>query len=136
MRSAGLDVELDDRVGAGDLPTTTGLTAYRVIQEALTNAGKYGLGTARVVLQEDGAMLHIEVSNQVAAPAAATAPAGAPGREGATGHAGGPQATGQMTGHGLIGMRERVAAAGGTISVTSGAVFQIRVDLPLHRVTR
>jgi signal transduction histidine kinase len=33
-------------------------------------------------------------------------------------------------------MRERVAAAGGTMTVTSDAVFQIRVDLPLHRVTR
>ena len=43
-------VELDDRVGVRDLPTTTGLTAYRVIQEALTNAGRYGTGTVRVVL--------------------------------------------------------------------------------------
>jgi signal transduction histidine kinase len=130
MRSAGLDVELDDRMGARDLPTTTGLTAYRVIQEALTNAGKYGLGTARVVLEENGAMLDIEVSNPVAAHA------GVPRRAGATGQAGGPDASGQITGHGLIGMRERVAAAGGTMTVTSDAVFQIRVDLPLHRVTR
>jgi signal transduction histidine kinase len=117
MRSAGLDVELDDRVGARDLPTTIGLTAYRVIQEALTNAGRYGTGTARVLILEDGPMLHVEVSNPSASP---------------TGK-GSPDVT---TGHGLIGMRERVAAAGGTMTVTPGAVFGIRVDLPLERVNR
>ena len=44
---------------------------------------------------------------------------------------------GQTTGHGLIGMRERVAAAGGTITVTSGAVFQSVSTSPCEpRVTR
>ena len=113
MRSAGLDVELDDAVGPRDLPTTVSLTTYRVIQEGLTNAGKYGTGTARVVLRQDGPTLHVEVSNPVASPA------------------GGPGSPAQTTGNGLIGMRERVAAAGGTITVTSGAVFHVRVDLPL-----
>lgn len=118
MRSAGLDVELDDTVGPRDLPTAVSLTANRVIQEGLTNAGKYGTGTARVVLREDGPTLHVEVSNPVASPT------------------GGPGSPAETTGHGLIGMRERVAAAGGTIIVTSGAEFHVRVDLPLERVPR
>ena len=61
--------------------------------------------------------LHVEVINPVASPP------------------GGPGSPAQTTGHGLIGMRERVAAAGGTITVTTGAVFHIRIDLPLERVT-
>jgi signal transduction histidine kinase len=118
MRSAGLDVELDDRVGARDLPTTIGLTAYRVVQESLTNAGKYGTGTARVVILDEGQTLHVEVSNPVADPS------------------GGAGAPGAATGHGLIGMRERVAAAGGTLTVTVGARFHVRADLPLERGLR
>ena len=118
MRSAGLDVELDDRLGVRDLPPTIGLTAYRVVQEALTNAGKYGTGTARVVFLDDEQTLHVEVSNPVAVPS------------------GSADATGGATGHGLIGMRERVAAAGGTLTVSAGARFHVRADLPLERGTR
>jgi signal transduction histidine kinase len=89
-----------------------------VIQEALTNAGRYGTGTARVLIRQDGPMLHVEVSNPSASP---------------TSGEGSPDIT---TGHGLIGMRERVAAAGGTLTVTPGADFHIRVELPLERVIR
>jgi signal transduction histidine kinase len=117
MRSAGLDVEFDDRVGERDLPTTTGLTAYRVIQEALTNAGRYGTGTARVLLLEEGGTLHVEVCNPVAAGVGTAG----------TGH--GPSSA---SGHGLIGMRERVAATGGTLTITEGERFRIRADLPLE----
>jgi signal transduction histidine kinase len=117
MRSAGLDVELDDRVGVRDLPTTTGLTAYRVIQESLTNAGRYGTGTVRVVLLAAGGMLRVEVSNPVAAGVGTAG----------TGH--GPSSA---SGHGLIGMRERVAATGGTLTITEGERFRIRADLPLE----
>lgn len=120
MRSAGLDIELDDHVGNRDLPTTTGLTAYRVIQEALTNAGKYGTGTARVVLLEEGQTLHVEVSNPVSSPAGAAGPG---------------RALDGASGHGLIGMRERVEATGGTLTITEGEGFRIRVDLPLERVS-
>jgi signal transduction histidine kinase len=114
MRSAGLDVELEARVGARELPTTVGLTAYRVIQEALTNAGRHGTGTARVLILEDGGILRVEVSNPSACPTS-------------------DRAADVTTGHGLVGMRERVAAGGGTMTVTPGAVFGIRVDLPLER---
>ncbi len=95
-----------------------GSTAYRVIQEALTNAGRYGTGTARVVLMEEGQTLHVEVSNPGRRTCRRPAPCHAPGR---------------TTGHGLIGMRERVAATGGTLTITEGERFHIRVDLPLER---
>jgi signal transduction histidine kinase len=124
MRAAGLEVDVDDRVGARDLPTTTGLTAYRVLQEALTNAGKHGLGGARVVLREDAGLLRIEVSNPVALP---------PGGQGPVGGAGPVE---PASGHGLVGMRERVAAAGGTLTVASGPDFRVTVDLPLQRAAR
>jgi signal transduction histidine kinase len=114
MRSAGLAVELDDRVGARELPASTGLTAYRVVQEALTNASRYGTGTARVLLRQDGPLLHLEVSNPAAAPGTATG----------------------ATGHGLIGIRERVAAADGRVTVESGADFRVTVELPLAREVR
>lgn len=118
MRAAGLVVEFDDRAGGRELPATIGLTAYRVIQEALTNAAKYGTGTARVVLMQEGQSLHVEVSNPVAEPAPA---AGA-------GHDPSP-----VTGHGLMGMRERVAATGGTLTIADGEMFCIRAALPLER---
>jgi signal transduction histidine kinase len=92
-----------------------------VVQEALTNAAKYGLGTAAVLLKEEAGMLRIEVSNPVAASAPGVGPA-----------SGGPEPE-HATGHGLLGMRERVAAAGGTIVVTPGATFRVAVQLPLQR---
>jgi signal transduction histidine kinase len=124
MRSAGLEVVLDDRVGARDLPSTIGLTAYRVLQEALTNAAKHGAGTAHVVLREDPGQLRIEVTNPVAAAAGSPGPAGR------------PRVAEQGIGHGLLGMRERVAAAGGTLTATSGADFRVSVELPLPGVAR
>ncbi len=90
-----------------------------MIQEALTNAGKYGTGTARVVLLEQGKTLHVEVSNPVAA---------------GVGTAGTGRGPSSASGHGLVGMRERVAATGGTLTITEGERFHIRADLPLERV--
>ena len=59
-------------------------------KEALTNAGRYGTGTARVVLMEQGQTLHVEVSNPVAEPVGAGGAGDAPSGS---------------SGHGLIGMR-------------------------------
>ncbi|MGN9843898.1 sensor histidine kinase [Nonomuraea sp. H19] len=77
------------------LPAAADLAAYRIIQESLTNAHKHGTGEIadlRLTYTDDG--LTIEVTN----PAHA-AESGA----------------GVGTGHGLIGMRERAAAVGGTL---------------------
>jgi signal transduction histidine kinase len=82
--------------GAGQaLPWATDLTAYRVIQESLTNVCKHvGATDVRLTLRRDPETLTIIVENE-----------GPPARE-----SGPPAGT-----HGIVGMRERVAAIGGTL---------------------
>lgn len=70
------------------------LTAYRVVQEALTNAARHGRGQAALHVSYDGDACTIEVRNQLAQP----------GRP-------------QQSGYGLIGMGERVPAVGGEFTV-------------------
>lgn len=100
---AGMRVELCDDLGAREtVPDRTGRTAYRVAQEALTNARKHAPG-APVRLRLTGAPgegLTVEVVNDApaaVAPAAAVAPDAAGG------------------GHGLAGLAERVTLAGGRL---------------------
>lgn len=89
-RSAGVDVEVD--VDAGDVPEVAALTAYRVVQEALTNIARHsGARRADVTVRRQGSHLVVTVADD--GSAAAPAPAG----------------------HGLRGMRERVEALGGTL---------------------
>lgn len=113
VREAGLDVEL--RVD-GDPARITGATdraAYRLVQEGLTNALKHGSERrAALRLDVDLDELRIELSNPVGAGAAED-PASSPGL-------------------GLVGIRERVAALGG--SVTTGriaGVFHLSAVLPI-----
>jgi signal transduction histidine kinase len=101
LAAAGLTVEqhLDGR--PRELPDAQDLSAYRILQEALTNALRHGTGgSARVTLswRDDG--LRIEVSNPL--PAGWTV-------NGVTG------------GHGLVGIRERVALFGGRFTAGSAA---------------
>ena len=87
------------------------VAAYRVVQEALTNAHKYGDGTASVALRFDDDGLEIVVTNPVDD---VTPPAGG-------------------TGYGLVGMRERVEAVGGTVEsgrVHDGRLFRIAATIP------
>jgi signal transduction histidine kinase len=92
-----------------DLPAVVDVAAYRIVQEALTNAQKYGDGAAdlTVAYTPDGVTLHI--TNAI-------------GRE----------RTDSGSGHGIVGMRERAAALGGT--VTAGAAeagrFAVHASLP------
>ena len=122
VREAGLDVELR---ADGDLSRVTGATdraAYRLVQEGLTNALKHGSeGRAALRLDVDLRELRIELSNPVsriaesaAAPGVGTGDASAPG------------------GLGLVGIRERVAVLGG--SVTTGriaGIFHLSAVLPI-----
>ncbi|WP_225918375.1 sensor histidine kinase [Actinocatenispora comari] len=97
-RAAGMRVRLADEVtDAGALPAATGRTAYRVVQEALTNARKHAAGAPVDVTLTGapGGRLVIEVTNPV--PASPARPA-LPG-----------------TGTGLIGLTERVRLAGGEL---------------------
>lgn len=115
MRSAGLDVAIET---AGDLSRVSGrtsMTAYRVVQEGLTNAHKHGRGgTARLGIAVAAQRITISVENPVAGDVSSAA----------------PRTSG--TGLGLIGLRERVAVLDGTVSTTSErGRYRLRVELPL-----
>ncbi|MDE0573628.1 histidine kinase [Demequina sp. B12] len=111
-RQAGLDVTYEPESLPG-LSTATDMAAYRVVQEALTNARKYGVGAAALrVAMEDGAVV-VEVRNHVAQRADARDGSGA--------------------GWGLVGMRERVGAADGSVEVgRDGEEFVVRAVLPVR----
>jgi signal transduction histidine kinase len=97
-RAAGVRVTLEVGVdAAGDIPDGTGRTAYRIVQEGLTNARKHAPGaTVRVgVTGAAGGGLRLDVRNR---RPVAGGPAAIPG-----------------TGTGLIGLTERAVLAGGTL---------------------
>jgi signal transduction histidine kinase len=114
-RDAGLDVELRVEGRAGPLAPGVDLTAFRLVQEGLTNALKHGgRGRARVVLRWSAEVLEIEVANHIVDGPAAHGLAGG--------------------GQGLIGMRERVALCGGELRAGPiGRGFVVRARLPRER---
>lgn len=119
---AGLRVRLD-APDLDDLPEALGLTVFRVVQEALTNAVKHAApADCRVVITRDERHVTIDVTND-----------GGPGRHSApargTGYGSGPGG-----GHGLIGMRERIAVYDGEFSAgpRPGGGFAVLARLPLH----
>ncbi|WP_238007475.1 histidine kinase [Dactylosporangium sp. AC04546] len=113
-RSAGLTVDLEVEGEPRDLPPGVDLTAYRIIQEALTNATKYAApAVASLRLRYSGSTLTIMVANAT---------------EGGRGPGG-------ADGFGIIGMRERAHAVGGDLRVSDGGTgFEVVSALPL-RVT-
>ncbi|WP_328612496.1 histidine kinase [Amycolatopsis sp. NBC_00355] len=111
-RAVGTAVQVTGEVGG--VPGMAGRTAYRVVQEALTNARKHAPGQpVRIALGgEAGARLEIAVSNPL-------------------GPAGNPQ---RATGHGLVGLTERVRLAGGQLDHRrSGGEFLLNAWLPWPR---
>jgi signal transduction histidine kinase len=109
-REAGLPVELAVEGEPRQLPAGIDLSAYRIVQEALTNSLKHaGPATATVRLRYGTEALEVEVSDD--------------GRGAGT----------NGDGHGLIGMRERVALFGGALEVGTrpGGGFQVAARLPL-----
>jgi signal transduction histidine kinase len=111
VRSAGLPVELEVDGTPRELPPGIDLAAYRVVQEALTNALKYG-GTAHawVSLHWREDELELEVAND-----------------------GKGDGDGSGGGHGLAGMRERVTLYGGTVDSgpRAGGGYVVRARLPV-----
>ncbi|MER6346130.1 sensor histidine kinase [Streptomyces sp. NPDC001595] len=118
-RGSGLPVDFKVEGTPRPLPSGVELTAYRIVQEALTNTRKHGGPNAgasvRLVYFDDGLGLLVEDDGK-----------GAPhelyeegGRDG--------------QGHGLIGMRERVGMVGGTLDAgpRPGGGFRISALLPL-----
>jgi signal transduction histidine kinase len=107
-RASGLDVTV--RIDGSRRPLAQGVdqAAYRILQEALTNAARHGLGSADVDVGFGAKAVEITVTN-------AARPDGA-------GHGGG---------HGIIGMRERASLLGGSLETgTSNGVFRLLARLP------
>jgi signal transduction histidine kinase len=111
MRATGLPVEIVTEGAARPLSPGVDLSAYRIVQEALTNTLKHaGRGAhARVVIRYTGDALDLEVGDDGRGPVADGPP-----------------------GHGLIGMRERVAMFGGTLTTgpRPGGGFEVRAIIP------
>jgi signal transduction histidine kinase len=110
-------VEADGRTVP--LPADVDLTAYRIIQEALTNSARHSGGLAATVRlgYGDGALL-VEVDDD--------------GTSGPAGPAGPAPANG--SGRGIAGMTERAAALGGTLEAgpRPRAGFRVRAWLPVR----
>jgi signal transduction histidine kinase len=118
-RDAGLAVEYETSGAPRPLADTTQLALYRTVQEALTNAHKYGDGHVRLRISHAADGVAVELINPVAAPSVADVRP----RSDAAGEAGG---------FGLMGMRERVRAAGGSLQVgpDSEGRFAVRAQFP------
>ncbi len=121
--SGGLVCALEDTrtPGAGALPTPVELAAYRIVQESLTNALKHAApGPVKVRLGRTGELLTVEVTSVFGSRTGPTAPG---------------------SGAGLVGMRERVALLGGTISARAEPegdgtkIWRVRAELPVTERT-
>jgi signal transduction histidine kinase len=116
VAKAGLAVRLRVEGTPSPLPAGVDLSAYRIVQEALTNVVKHaGPAQAQVTIGYRDRDVTVEVTDD---GRGAAAPAG-DGRGG--------------TGHGLVGMRERVAAFGGDLETgpRPGGGFRVAARLPL-----
>jgi signal transduction histidine kinase len=112
VRQTGLAVQLEVRGESRPLPPGLDVSAYRIVQEALTNTVKHTSAShARVCIGYGNRELSIEVTDDGPTAAAATANGG----------------------HGLLGMRERVTLYGGQLSVgpRPDGGFAVRALLPL-----
>jgi signal transduction histidine kinase len=114
VRETGLTVELSVLGEPRALPEGVGLCAYRIVQEALTNTLKHACASrAEVSLRYVSDALELQVLDD--------------GR-------GAPPVNGEGAGHGLIGMRERVALFGGELSARprSDRGYEVRARIPLE----
>lgn len=112
IRQAGVMVALHVEGQATSLPQALDLSAYRIVQEALTNTLKHaGAVSAEVTVRYGSEVVELEISD--------------------TGTGGNGNALGN--GHGLVGMRERVAMFGGELETGRRAEggFTVRARLPL-----
>jgi signal transduction histidine kinase len=112
VRETGLPVQLEIEGDRRPLAPGVDLAAYRILQEALTNVMKHaGPSHARVAVRFGERTVELEVADD--------------GR--------GPSAGANGGGHGLIGMRERVALYGGSLETRPGADggFVVRASLPI-----
>jgi signal transduction histidine kinase len=109
-RAAGLGVTATIRGDRRPLPASVDLAAYRILQEALTNAARHGDGDAGVEVDFGRSALEVSVVNPVR----------------------GRASDGSGGGHGLVGMRERAALLGGSLEAGArNGRFEVRARLPI-----
>jgi signal transduction histidine kinase len=107
--ATGVDVRVASEGEPRPLETAVDQAAYRILQEALTNAARHGSGAAQVDLAFGATALELTVSNAAA--------------DERTSRANG--------GHGLIGMRERATLLGGSLEAErANGTFCVRAHLP------
>jgi signal transduction histidine kinase len=109
---AGLPVELEVEGARRTLPPGVDLTAYRIVQEALTNARKHGgAGRAQVTIRYGREALDVEIRNDRRRARVA-----------------------KEAGHGLVGMRERVSLYGGELEAgpQGEGGYAVRARLPVE----
>lgn len=117
VREAGLNITSTTTGDPTAAAPPVDLTAFRIVQEALTNTLKHGGPTARLSIEYRPDALYIEILDD--------------GRPDATRTDRAPV----VSGHGLVGMRERVAVFGGQLAAGSrpGGGFRLAVTLPLDQ---
>ncbi|HEX4733653.1 MAG TPA: sensor histidine kinase [Thermoleophilaceae bacterium] len=115
VRGAGVAVDLRVEVNGNGVPPAIDLSAYRIVQEALTNTLKHAgpEARARVVVRPDGDTLLVEVADD--------------------GGLGGADSVAEGGGHGLVGMHERAQLLGGQLDAgpRPGGGFIVTARLPL-----
>jgi signal transduction histidine kinase len=152
--SAGVRVDITRGGNPRELPASIDLSAYRIVQEALTNVVKHArTSSCRVLIGYGQDELVIEVTDNGAglselAGAGASRHAASPGPGGGLGVSGGASVIGAWqtsgsgsgsgsgfggSGHGIIGMRERVSLLGGefTAGPGPGYGFAVSAHIPL-----
>jgi signal transduction histidine kinase len=113
VRAAGLAVRLDTEGEPPSIPAGLGLTAYRIVQEALTNTLRHAHASeAQISIKYSPRSIALEVADNGV----------------------GPSENGSISaGHGLDGMRERAALFGGTLTArpNPGRGYRVRAELPV-----
>ena len=95
MTDTGLHVDVQVTGDPGEVPASVGLAAYRIVQEALTNAMKHaGAGSASVQVEVTGRRVHVQVADD-----------------------GGGDPSALQPGRGILGMPERAALHGGRVAI-------------------
>lgn len=109
LEATGFAVRLHRRGEPRQLPAMADLAAYRIVQEALTNAHRYGDGSARLLVEYAPSGVILEITNDVR-----------------------PTPPPQGSGYGLLGMHERAASAGGQVTAgpTDDGGFRVHAVLP------
>jgi signal transduction histidine kinase len=111
LRAGGLETQLE--MEPMHLPSGIALAVYRIVQESLTNVLKHAGTGARtgVTIIRSGGAVRVSVHDDGA----------------------GPSGRASSTAHGIVGMRERVAAYGGTLRTGArpGGGFEVEASIPL-----